>query len=134
MTTIDEARQVLYEEGQKQRRKVLGDAHVDKSLANVSDFARAGQELVTANAWGTIWSRPGLSHKQRSIVSISILCAMGKQAELASHVKGALNNGLSEEELKEIFMQVMVYCGAPVGMESFRTADVAIKEWKAEHQ
>ncbi|KAI0341513.1 CMD-domain-containing protein [Trametopsis cervina] len=134
MTTAEEVHKFLYSEGEKQRRKVLGDAHVDKSTASVSEFARAGQELVTENAWGTIWTRPGLSHKQRSLVVLSILCATGKQAELHSHVKGALNNGLTEEELKEVFLQVMVYCGAPTGMESFRTADAAIKEWKAEHR
>ncbi|EJD02785.1 CMD-domain-containing protein [Fomitiporia mediterranea MF3/22] len=133
MPTNEEVRKFLYDEGIKQRRKVLGDAHTDKSLSNVSDFARAGQELVTEAAWGTIWTRPGLTHRQRSLVSVSILCAMGKQVELGAHIRGALNNGLTEEELKEVMLQIMVYCGAPVGMESFRVADAAIQKWKAEH-
>ncbi|KAI0825959.1 CMD-domain-containing protein [Irpex lacteus] len=133
MSAAEQALKSLYDVGEKERRKVLGDAHVEKSLTGVSDFARAGQELVTATGWGAIWSRPGLSHQQRSLVSICILSALGKQTELSAHVKGALNNGVTEEELKEVFMQIMVYCGAPAGMEAFRTADAAIKQWKAEH-
>ncbi|KAI5123993.1 hypothetical protein M0805_006404 [Coniferiporia weirii] len=134
MPTAEEVRKFLYEEGEKQRRKVLGDAHVDKAMsANLSDFARAGQELVTEVAWGTLWPRTGLTHKQRSLVTVTILGSLGKDKELAAHVKGALNNGVTEEELKEAFMQIMIYTGAPNGMVAFRTADEAIKAWKAEH-
>ncbi|KAI0088411.1 CMD-domain-containing protein [Irpex rosettiformis] len=134
MSTTDQAIKALYDIGERERKKVLGEAHVNKSLAGVSEFAQAGQELVTAIGWGAIWSRPGLSHKQRSLASLSILAALGKQTELSAHVKGALNNGITEEELKEVFMQIMVYAGAPAGIEAFRTADAAIKQWKAEHQ
>ncbi|PAV18638.1 4-carboxymuconolactone decarboxylase [Pyrrhoderma noxium] len=134
MQTTEDLHKLLYTEGEKQRRKVLGDVHVDKSTKkDVSDFARAGVELVTEVAWGTIWTRPGLEAKQRSLVVMSVLSALGKQTELASHVKGALNNGWTEDELKEIFMQIMLQCGMPKGMECFRTADAAIKEWRIEH-
>ncbi|KAH8119347.1 CMD-domain-containing protein [Phellopilus nigrolimitatus] len=148
MPTTEEVRKFLYDEGEKQRRKVLGDAHVDRSMSkNISDFARAGQELATESAWGTIWTRPGITHQQRSLVSVVILSTLGKQQELAAHVKGALNNGLTEGELKqncldisltfcvfrEVFLQIMAYTGVPNGMEAFRTADAAIQTWKAEN-
>ncbi|PAV18637.1 4-carboxymuconolactone decarboxylase [Pyrrhoderma noxium] len=110
MSNTEELRKQLYQEGEKMRRKVLGDAHVDRSTnKNISDFARAGQELATEAAWGTIWTRPGLELKQRSLITISVLSALGKQNELAAHVKGALNNGWTEDELKEVFMQIMIY-------------------------
>jgi len=132
--TREEVHKFLFDEGEKQRRKVLGDAHVEKATSrHVSDFARAAQDLATEAAWGTIWTRPGLTHKQRSLVVVTLLSTMGKQQELAAHIKGALNNGLTEEELKETLLQVMVYTGMPNGLEAFRTADVAIQAWKAEH-
>ncbi|THH07760.1 hypothetical protein EW145_g3161 [Phellinidium pouzarii] len=134
MPTAKEVRKFLYDEGEKQRRKVLGDAHVDKATSkSISDFARAGQELATEAAWGTLWPRTGITYKQRSFVTVTILSTLGKQQELAAHVKGALNNGVTEEELKEIFLQVMIYTGVPNGMGIFRTADEAIQAWKAEH-
>ncbi|EJD02789.1 4-carboxymuconolactone decarboxylase [Fomitiporia mediterranea MF3/22] len=133
MPSLEEAHKVVRDEGMKELRKIFGDAVADKELANASDFMRAGQELVTETAFGTIWTRPGLSHKNRSLICVSILCALGKQSELAAHVFGALNNGWTEEELKEVMLQVMVYCGAPTGVEAFRTADAAIQKWKAAH-
>jgi len=120
--------------GEKQRRKVLGDAHVDRATSkNITDFMRSAQDLATEAAWGTIWPREGLTHKQRSLVVVTLLSTMGKQQELAAHIKGALNNGVTEVELREVLLQVMVYTGMPNGLEAFRTADAAIQAWKAEN-
>jgi len=133
MPTSEEVHKFLYDEGEKQRRKVLGDAHVDKGIAkDISDFARSAQELATEAAWGTIWTRDGLTHKQRSLVVVTMLSTMGKQNELAAHIKGALNNGLTEVEIREALLQIMVYTGIPNGLEAFRTADAAIKAYKAD--
>jgi len=131
---MEEVRKVLYDAGEKNRRKVLGDAHVDKATkADVTDFMRSAQELATEAAWGSIWTREGLTFKQRSLVVVTLLSTMGKQQELSAHIKGALNNGLTEVEIREALLQVMVYTGMPNGLEAFRTADAAIQAWKAEH-
>ncbi|EJD02786.1 carboxymuconolactone decarboxylase [Fomitiporia mediterranea MF3/22] len=144
MPTNEEVRKFLYDEGMKQRKKIFGDAFVDNALSGISDFSRAGQELVTEAAFGTIWTRPGLSHKERSLICVTLTAAMSKEVELTAHIRGALNNGLTEEELnefnritslyavREVMLQIMVYCGAPVGMVAFRVADAAIQKWKAE--
>jgi len=114
---MDEARKVLYEEGMKQRRRVMGDAFVERALKqNSSDFAQASQNLAVEGCWGTIWTRSGLSHQQRSLCNIAMLSVMGKEHELAGHVRGALNNGCTIQEIQEVLLQVMVYAGTPTGL------------------
>ena len=118
----------LYQTGDKIRREVLGDAHVDRSMANADEFSQVIQQHVTRAAWGQIWSRPGLDRRSRSILNLGMLAALGKEHELKVHIKGALNNGLTREEIAEIFLQVAIYCGAPAALECFRIARQAFAE------
>jgi 4-carboxymuconolactone decarboxylase len=106
--------------GLKTRRAVLGDAYVDASLNRSTPFTAPLQELVTQHAWGNTWQRPGLDLKTRSIVTVSMLVAAGKTHELKIHVRGALNNGVTPEELQEIFLHASVYCGFPATLDAFR--------------
>ncbi len=115
------------ETGEKIRRAVLGDAHVDRSVGNLNSFNRPFIEYITKNAWGDVWARPGLERKQRSMLNLGMLAVMGREAELKLHVKGALNNGVTVEEISEIFVQVGVYAGAPAALEAFRTAEEVFK-------
>jgi 4-carboxymuconolactone decarboxylase len=108
--------------GIKTRRKVLGDAYVDAALTRVTPFTEPLQELVTKHAWGNTWQRPGLDLKTRSIVTVAMLVGLGKMHELKIHVRGALNNGVTPEELQEIFLHASVYCGFPAALDAFRTA------------
>jgi 4-carboxymuconolactone decarboxylase len=102
------------------RRQVLGDAYVDASLGKVTPFTAPLQELVTKHAWGNTWQRPGLDLRTRSIVTVAMLVALGKQHELKIHVRGALNNGVTPAELQEIFLHASVYCGFPAALDAFR--------------
>ena len=104
------------------RRQVLGDAYVDAALGRVTPFTAPLQELVTKHAWGNTWQREGLDLKTRSIVTVSMLVAAGKTHELKIHVRGALNNGVTPEELQEIFLHASVYCGFPAALDAFRAA------------
>jgi 4-carboxymuconolactone decarboxylase len=108
------------------RRKVLGDAYVDAALGRVTPFTAPLQELVTKHAWGNTWQRDGLDLKTRSIVTVSMLVAMGKTHELKIHVRGALNNGVTPQELQEIFMHASVYCGFPAALDAFRIGSEVI--------
>jgi 4-carboxymuconolactone decarboxylase len=117
-----------YEDGLAQRKAVLGDEYVNRSIANANDFTRPLQEWVTEHCWGTVWTRPGLSHKTRSLVNIGMLCALNRSHELAIHVQGALNNGCTQEEIQEVLLQVGVYCGAPAAVEGFKIADDVIRK------
>jgi 4-carboxymuconolactone decarboxylase len=111
---VDEAHRTLFEEGLAIRRSVAGDSYVDASLAShTSTFSKPLQELVTEVGWGWIWSRPGLSRKQRSLLNLGMLCALNRSTELGVHIRGALRNGLSEEEIREALLQVGVYVGLP---------------------
>jgi 4-carboxymuconolactone decarboxylase len=121
-----------YRRGLRIRREVLGDAHVDASMADVSDFARPIQEFVTASAWGEIWSRPGLDRRSRSLINLAMLTALNRNHELAVHVRGAITNGCTVEEIQEVLLQAAVYCGAPAALESFRTAEKALTDLAAE--
>lgn len=111
-----------YERGLAIRREVLGEAHVNRSLAGVSDFSRPAQEYVTRTAWGDIWSRPGLDRRTRRLLNLAMLTALNRNHELGVHVRGAVTNGCSEVEIQEVLLQAAVYCGAPVALESFRVA------------
>ncbi|PLN81519.1 AhpD-like protein [Aspergillus taichungensis] len=113
----------LYEQGLQTRRAVVGEAHVERSLSSANAFTRPMQEIVTEFAWGNVWNRPGLDRKQRSLINIGMLTALNRSLELGVHVRGAVNNGLSELEIREAIIHATVYCGAPAGMEAMRTAD-----------
>lgn len=113
----------MLEAGIAVRRAVLGAEHVDKSLANVSEFSRAMQEFVTEYCWGAVWSRPGLQRRDRSLLNIAMLTALNRVHELKLHIRGALNNGVTPAELREVLLQAGVYCGAPAGLEAFRAAE-----------
>jgi 4-carboxymuconolactone decarboxylase len=112
----------IYDKGLARRKAVLGDDYVNAAFARSTDFTAPFQELVTVHAWGNTWQREGISLKMRSIVTVSMLVALGRMHELKIHVRGALNNGVTKEELQEIFMHASVYCGFPAAMDAFRTA------------
>ena len=122
----------VYERGLALRRKVLGDAYVDRAMNNAGEFEADFQELVVKHIWGTIWGRPNLSHRDRSVVNIAMIAALGRTNQLEAHILGALNNGLSREELKEILIQVSAYCGMPAGVESFRVAKKVLEQLDAQ--
>jgi 4-carboxymuconolactone decarboxylase len=106
--------------GMKVRRKVLGDAHVDRAAAATTPFTAEFQDLLTRYAWGEIWTRPGLDLKTRSCITVAMLVALNRPEELGLHVRGALNNGVTREELKEVLLQSAVYCGIPAANAAFR--------------
>jgi 4-carboxymuconolactone decarboxylase len=122
----------LFDEGIKMRRAVVGDAFVDRALANGStEFSRPGQELVTEWCWGYVWNRPGLEKKQRSLLNIGMLIALNRGPELAAHIRGARNNGLTEEEIREAILHCTIYCGVPAGVEAMKTAEKTLDEMAA---
>ncbi len=127
----DDTHQETYEEGLRIRKEVLGAEHVERSLANVSDFSRPIQELVTEYCWGVVWSRDTLERKTRSLINIAMLTALNRGHELGVHVRGALNNGVTPAEIQEVLIQTAVYVGVPAALESFRIADPIIKEHRA---
>jgi len=112
----------LWERGDKVRRKVLGDEHVDRSKATRTSFNGDLVDLITRYAWGEIWSRPGLDLKTRSCINVAMLVALGREEELVLHLRGALNNGVTRDEIKEILLQAAVYCGLPAANSAFRVA------------
>ncbi|MGC2175204.1 MAG: 4-carboxymuconolactone decarboxylase [Acidimicrobiales bacterium] len=124
----DETHEETYQEGLRIRREVLGTEHVDRSLAEVSEFARPIQELVTEYCWGTVWSREGLPRATRSLLNIAMLTALNRSHELGVHVRGALTNGVTPEEIQEVLLQAAIYVGVPAALESFRVADAILKE------
>lgn len=117
-----------FEEGLAVRRAVLGAEHVDRSLEQASPFSRPMQELVTEYCWGAVWTREGLDRRTRSLVNLGMLTALGKSHELGAHVRGALTNGCTEQEIQEVLLQAAVYCGMPAGLEAFRVAEQAIED------
>jgi len=118
----------LFERGLKTRREVLGDEYVDKSIAAADDFTLPLQELVTRYCWGDVWNRPGLDRQQRSLINLAMIAALNRPHELRLHVRGALNNGLSRETIREVLLQVAVYCGVPAAIDSFRVAREVLEE------
>jgi 4-carboxymuconolactone decarboxylase len=117
-----------FEKGLKTRREVLGKEYVDQSIQNADAFNLPLQELVTEYCWNEIWNRPGLDRKTRSIVNLAMLTALNRPHELKLHIKGAIHNGLSKEEIAEIFLQSAIYCGVPAAIDSFRNAKEVFKE------
>jgi 4-carboxymuconolactone decarboxylase len=118
----------LFDKGLAVRREVLGPAYVDKSIREADDFNREMQELVTQYCWGEVWTRPGLDRKTRSFLNLAMLTALNRPHEIRLHVRGALNNGLTREEIKEVFLQAAIYCGVPAALDSFRIAREVFKE------
>jgi 4-carboxymuconolactone decarboxylase len=130
--TTDAIHSERYERGLEVRREVLGEAHVDRSLAQVSEFSRPIQELVTEYCWGEIWSRDGLPRGTRSLINIAMLTALNRGHELGVHVRGALTNGVTEQEIQEVLLQTAIYVGVPASLESFRIAEGVLKEMRAQ--
>jgi 4-carboxymuconolactone decarboxylase len=117
-----------FEKGLKTRREVLGSEYVDNSLQNAGEFNMPMQELVTEYAWNAIWNRPGLDRRSRSMINLAMLTALNRPHELKLHLRGAINNGLTKDEIREIFMQTAVYCGVPAAIDSFRCAKEVFAE------
>ena len=118
----------MYEKGLSVRRDVLGADYVDNAIRSADDFNRPLQELVTEYCWGAVWGRPGLPRKTRSMLNLAMLTALGRPHELKLHVKGALKNGVTREEIMEVLLQTGIYCGVPAAVDAFRTAREAFKE------
>ena len=114
--------QDLFDRGLATRREVLGSEYVDAALKNADDFNRPMQELVTQYCWGDVWNRPGLDRRTRSFLNLAMITALNRPHELKLHVRGAINNGLSKDEIKEVFLQTAIYCGVPAAIDAFRTA------------
>ena len=117
-----------YERGLALRKEVLGEDYVARSFANADDFSRPMQELATEYCWGRVWSRPGLERRERSLINLAMISALNRPHELKLHVKAALTNGITREEISEIFLQVAIYCGLPAGIDSVRLAREAFAE------
>ncbi|MER1967835.1 carboxymuconolactone decarboxylase family protein [Castellaniella sp. GW247-6E4] len=122
---------VTFEKGFNNRKAVLGDAHVEKSWAAADDFNRPMQRLVTEYCWGEIWGDETLPFKTRSLVNLAMLTAMSQHHELSVHVRGALRNGVTKEEIRAVLMQAAIYCGVPAALAAFRVASDAIKAYEA---
>lgn len=118
----------LFEKGLKVRREVLGAEYVDNSIKGADEFNLPMQELVTRYCWGEIWTRPTFDRRTRSIINLAMLTALNRPHEVKLHIRGAINNGLSKEEIGEIFLQTAIYCGVPAAIDSFRIAKEVFKE------
>ena len=121
-----------YKAGEKMRRAVLGDKRVDATMADPDDFARPLMDITTEFAWGMIWNRPGLDGRTRSFMNLAMLAALNRPHEIAVHVRGALNNGLTREEIQEVFLHVLAYCGAPAAIDATNVAKRVFAEIDAE--
>lgn len=119
-----------FDDGMAIRREVLGDEYVDRASAGANAFTQPMQDLVTENCWGEIWTRGALPRRTRSLVTLAMLAALKAPAELKAHVRGALRNGCTVDEIREVLLQAAVYCGVPAGIDAFRAAKEAIEEWQ----
>lgn len=113
----------MFDEGLKVRREVLGAGYVDGSMKNANDFMMAFQDITTRWCWGYTWTRPGLDRKTRSLINLGMLTALNRPTEIKMHVKGALTNGVTADEIKEVLLQATVYCGIPAGLDAFKIAN-----------
>ncbi len=120
-----------YEQGMTVRREVLGDAHVDRAQANITDLNRDFQEFITRYAWGEIWNRPGLDRKQRSLIALALMVALNRGEEFRMHVRAALRIGVTREEIREVLLQTGIYCGLPAANEAFRWTAQTLAEMPA---
>lgn len=123
-----------YQAGMAARREVLGDEYVDRAIAGATDFTRPLQDMVTENCWGEVWTRNVITKKTRSLVTIATLAALKAPAELKGHVLGALRNGCTVDEIREVLLHSTVYCGIPSGIEAFRAAREVIENWQKSAQ
>ncbi|KJS29576.1 MAG: 4-carboxymuconolactone decarboxylase [Desulfatitalea sp. BRH_c12] len=121
----------LYDKGLRVRRDVMGAEYVDAAISQADDFNRPLQELVTEYCWGAVWTRPGLERKTRSMINLAMLTALNRPHEVKLHLKGALKNGCSKEEIMEVLLQTAIYCGVPAAIDSFRLAREVFKEVEA---
>jgi len=126
--TQDTTMKQLFEDGLNLRREVLGAEYVDKSVASANDFMMAFQHITTEWCWGYAWGRPGLDRKTRSLLNLAMLTALHAPAEIKLHVRGAINNGVTVDEIKEVLLHATVYSGIPAGLEAFRAANEVLKE------
>jgi 4-carboxymuconolactone decarboxylase len=117
-----------YEQGMRVRREVLGDEHVDRAIESTTPFTEPFQHLITRYAWGEVWSRPGLDRRTRSVITLSVLTALGREHELAMHVRAARRNGLSEAEIGEVLLQTAIYAGVPAANAAFAIAQKVLDE------
>jgi 4-carboxymuconolactone decarboxylase len=117
-----------YEEGMRVRRDVLGDEHVDRAIENTTEFTAAFQEFITRNAWGAVWTRDGLDRRTRSAITLAVLTALGREQELALHVRAARTNGLTPEEISEVLLHTAVYAGVPASNAAFAVAQRVLAE------
>ena len=122
----------IFKEGIAKRSKVLGDEYVDKALAAADDLWADMQKLVTEDAWGEVWNKENLSDRDRSLVNLGMIAALNRSHEFTLHVRGALNNGLSKLQIRDVVLQITIYCGAPAGLESLRLIREVFKEGDAE--
>lgn len=120
-----------FEKGLKTRRKVMGDDFVDRALNSATEFTMPLQKMITENAWGGTWTDGVIPDRTRSLVTIAILASLRATTELKGHVRGALRNGCSVEEIQDVLLHCTVYCGAPAGVEAFRAANEVVTEWQA---
>jgi len=120
--------QSLFDQGLKTRREVLGAEYVDAAIASADDFSRPLQKLITEYCWGDVWNRPGLDRRTRSMLNLAMLTALNRPHELKQHVKGALRNGVTQDEIREIFLHTAIYCGLPAAIDSFRSAREVFKD------
>ena len=111
-----------FDKGLAMRKKVMGEEFVAKAFANATEFTQPMQHYITQNAWGDVWQREGLDLKTRSLITVAMLTALGKQHELKGHVRGALNNGATVQEIQEVLLHASIYCGVPTAVEAFRSA------------
>jgi len=125
---MTEGQDEVYRRGMRTRREVLGDAHVDRAVERTTPFTADFQDLITRYAWGEIWSRPGLDRRVRSCITLTALVALGRHEELALHVRAALRNGLTTDEIKEVLLQTAVYCGVPAANSAFAVAQRVLEE------
>jgi 4-carboxymuconolactone decarboxylase len=121
-----------YELGLRTRREVLGSEYVDRALENATEFTEPIQQLVTEYCWGAVWTRDGIDRKTRSLLNLGMLTALNRHHELAAHVRGAVNNGCSAVEIREVLLQAAIYCGLPAALDAFRTAERALEEARGE--
>jgi Uncharacterized homolog of gamma-carboxymuconolactone decarboxylase subunit len=129
---MSDSKQETFDLGMTIRRATLGDAYVDRAVAGIDDFTDDLQKIVTTYCWGEVWGRPGLDRKTRSTINLAMISALNRKHELAAHVRGAINNGLTKDEIKEILLQVGIYCGVPAMVDSFRIAKKVLEDIDAE--
>ncbi len=128
MDVEKEQQDPLFRQGLEMRKSVLGSDYVDKSIASADEFTEDLQRYLTKYCWGDVWNRPGLDKRTRSFLNLSMISALNRPHELKLHIRGALNNGLTRDEIREVFLQVAVYCGAPAAIDSFRLAREVFEE------